>query len=114
MRLQGATLVNPWLTAWASIVVILSACYMLWMYQRTLFGEASEDLKNHMPDLTPREWAAIVPMVVMMFWMGIYTQTFLPPVSAANAKILDQTKVNVEYKVDAKPRTSVSEVASAR
>ena len=111
--LQGATLVNPWLTAWAALGVILSACYMLWMYQRTFFGEASEDLAHHMPDLTTREWAAILPMVALMIWMGTYTQTFLPPVSAANAKILDLTRANLEYKVDARPQ-SVSEVASVR
>ena len=111
--LQGAALVNPWLTAWAAIGVILSACYMLWMYQRTFYGEASEDLTHHMPDLSTREWAAILPMVALMIWMGTYTQTFLPPVSAANARILELTRANVEYKVDAKPQ-SVSEVASVR
>ena len=35
-----------------------------------------------MPDLSAREWAAMMPLLVLMVWMGVYTQTFLPPISA--------------------------------
>jgi len=35
--------------------------------------------------MKPREWAAIVPLIVMMVWMGVYSQTFLPPVSKTTA-----------------------------
>ncbi len=51
---------------------------MLWMYQRVFFGELSDEVKHHMPDFNLREWACVIPLVVMMVWMGIYTQTFLP------------------------------------
>ena len=34
-----------------------------------------------MPDFNAREWACMIPLIVMMVWMGIYTQTFLPPVT---------------------------------
>ncbi len=44
-----------------------------------------------MPDLKLREWAAMVPLIVMMVWMGVYSQSFLPPVSKATARVLDQT-----------------------
>ena len=44
---------------------------MLWLYQRTFFGEAAEAVQSHMPDLTAREWAAILPLIVLMVWMGI-------------------------------------------
>jgi NADH-quinone oxidoreductase subunit M len=87
--LQGAAQANFTWTVFAALGVILSACYMLWMYQRVFFGEVGEGLKGgHMPDLNLREWACMVPLVAMMLWMGIYTQTFLPPVSEADAKIL--------------------------
>ena len=52
-----------------------------------------------MPDLNPREWAAIVPLIVMMVWMGVYSQSFLPPVGKVNARVLEQTKVNVPFRV---------------
>ena len=89
--LQGAAQAKFAWTAFAAIGVILSACYMLWLYQRVFFGEASEDLKHHMPELNFREWACIAPLIVMMVWMGIGTQTFLPAVSETNTAILNQT-----------------------
>ena len=64
---------------------------MLWLYQRAFYGKASESVSHHMYDLTPREWAAIVPLLVLMVWMGTFTQSFLPSISAQNARILEQT-----------------------
>ncbi len=43
-----------------------------------------------MPDFNAREWACVIPLVVMMVWMGVYSQTFLPEVSEANTKIIDR------------------------
>ena len=43
----------------------------------------------HVPDLNPREWAAIVPLIVMMVWMGVYSQSFLPPVGKNTARSLE-------------------------
>ena len=97
--LQGAAKANFSWAVFAAIGVILSACYMLWMYQRTFFGRAGESLAHHMHDLSPREWAAILPLVALMIWMGVYSQSFLPPVSAQNAQILEQTKRNVDFRV---------------
>jgi NADH-quinone oxidoreductase subunit M len=97
--LQGSAQANFTWTIFAAIGVILSACYMLWLYQRVFFGEVSDEVKHHMPDFNPREWACVIPLVIMMVWMGMYTQTFLPAVSEANAKILDQSKGNVPLRV---------------
>ena len=86
--LQGAAQTSmAWATG-AALGVILSACYMLWLYQRTFYGRASESLAHHMPDLSTREWAAALPLLALMFWMGIYAQSFLPPISAQNARML--------------------------
>jgi len=97
--LQGAAQVNFRWAIYAAIGVILSACYMLWLYQRAFFGEASEAVKSRVNDLNLREWAAILPLLVLMVWMGTATQTFLPPISAANARILRQTQQNVDFHV---------------
>jgi len=112
--LQGSALANFTWTVWASIGVILSACYMLWMYQRVFYGEAGEEVRHHIPDLTFREWAAIVPLVVMMVWMGVYSQSFLPQVSKNTALVLKQTNVNVSYRVQAPAKADSVEVARAR
>jgi NADH-quinone oxidoreductase subunit M len=90
--LQGTANTNFMWTIFASLGVILSACYMLWLYQRTFYGKASESVTHHMPDLTAREWAVIVPLLVLMVWMGSFAQTFLPAISVQNAAILEQTK----------------------
>ena len=44
--------------------MILSACYMLWLYQRVFYGETPDEVRHHMFDLKLREWAAIVPLIV--------------------------------------------------
>ncbi len=111
--LQGAAQVSFSYSAAASLGVILSACYMLWLYQRTFLGKASADLAQHMPDVSPREWAAIVPLIVLMVWMGTFTQSFMPPISAHNTQILDQTQRGLEYRVQS-GQSSVKEVANAR
>jgi NADH-quinone oxidoreductase subunit M len=90
--LQGASQANFTWVVFAALGVIFSACYMLWLYQRAFYGKASESVSHHMPDLTGREWAAIIPLVILMVWMGTFTQTFLPSISAQNVVILEQSR----------------------
>jgi NADH-quinone oxidoreductase subunit M len=94
----------------AAIGVILSACYMLWMYQRVFYGEAREGL--HMRDVNVRECAAMAPLLILMVWMGTFTQTFLPPITKSSAALLEQTKVNVDFQV--KRHIPRQELANAR
>jgi len=110
--LQGASYASFPATVFAALGVILSACYMLWLYQRTFYGKTSESLSHHMPDLSGREWAAILPLLLLMLWMGSYTQTFMPPISAQNARILDLSKQRVAQSPPVMP--AVREVANAR
>jgi NADH-quinone oxidoreductase subunit M len=101
--LQGASLVYFRWTVFAALGVILSACYMLWLYQRVFFGSPSEDLSHHMPDLSFREYAIIVPLIVLMVWMGTFTQSFLPPISASNATLLGPLDARREIHVRSAP-----------
>jgi len=112
--LQGTALANFTWAVYASIGVILSACYMLWMYQRVFYGEVNPEVRSHVSDLVPRDWAAIIPLIVMMVWMGVYSQTFLPPVGKITAHILEQTSVNVPIRVQAPATRSEVKVADAR
>jgi NADH-quinone oxidoreductase subunit M len=101
--LQGTAMTNFTWTVWAAIGVILSACYMLWLYQRVFYGEVSEGVRSHILDLNVREWASVIPLIVMMVWMGVYSQSFLPPVGKTNARVLAQTEVNVPFRVQLAP-----------
>jgi NADH-quinone oxidoreductase subunit M len=101
--LQGAAQASFRWAVFAAIGVILAACYMLWLYQRVFFGAARPELGAHMPDLGRREWAAMLPLLVLMVWMGTVTQSFLPPISTSGAAILESTKVGVSFEVNRAP-----------
>ncbi|HLX44566.1 MAG TPA: NADH-quinone oxidoreductase subunit M [Bryobacteraceae bacterium] len=111
--LQGVAQANFTWTAFAALGVILSACYMLWLYQRTFYGKASESVSHHMFDLTPREWLAIAPLLLLMVWMGTFTQSFMPAISTQNARILQDTQKPKVERVQL-PVTSPVEVSRAR
>ena len=96
----------------AAIGVILSAVYMLWMYQRAFLGRATPELSHHMPDMNGREWVAMLPLLVLMVWMGSFTQSFMPPISAQNTRILEMSKVGVDFQVQ-KQKSPAVETASA-
>ncbi|HMC58650.1 MAG TPA: NADH-quinone oxidoreductase subunit M, partial [Candidatus Solibacter sp.] len=117
--LQGAAIANFRWAVYASLGVILSACYMLWMYQRVIYGEVNPEVRSRVPDLNLREWAAVAPLLAMMVWLGVYPQSFLPPVSQVTAHVLEQTQVNVPYRVrergsGARGQGPGAEVSSAR
>ena len=98
--LQGTALVNFRWSVFAAIGVILSACYMLWLYQRVFFGRASDDVSHHMQDLDLREYAIMLPLIVLMVWMGTFTQSFIPSISASNSVILGPVDARRDVHVD--------------
>jgi NADH-quinone oxidoreductase subunit M len=95
--LQGAAQADFAWAVVAALGVILSACYMLWLYQRVFLGAAPETVAAHVYDVRARERAAMLPLIVLMVWMGTFTQSFLPPISAASRSILEKTRVNQEF-----------------
>jgi len=111
MVLQGTAITNYTWAIFAAIGVILSACYMLWLYQRVFYGNVTENVSHHITDLNLREWAVVVPLIAMMVWMGVYPQSFLPPVTKATARVLDQAQINVPFRVELRRNV---EVARAR
>jgi NADH-quinone oxidoreductase subunit M len=58
--------------AWGVIGIILGAAYLLWLYQRTMFGNVTNPANEHLPDLNAREFVTLVPLVLLAFWIGIY------------------------------------------
>ena len=75
--LVGAFKPMPALTVVAASGVIFSAVYMLWMFQRVMFGPITNEKNRHLPDMKAREVAYILPILLFVFWIGIYPQTFL-------------------------------------
>jgi NADH-quinone oxidoreductase subunit M len=87
--LMGAFRWWPWLTAVAATGVILSAVYMLWMFQRVNYGEVTNDKNRVLPDLSGREWAMMIPTVAMCIFMGVAPAIFLRPMEPAVAKVVE-------------------------
>ena len=81
--LIGAWLWNPKFAALAAIGVILSAVYMFRLFQRVNYGEITHDKNRSLPDLSPREWAMMVPTVAMCVFMGVFPGVFLRPMEPA-------------------------------
>jgi NADH-quinone oxidoreductase subunit M len=63
----------------AAVGVILSAVYMLWMFQRVNYGPVTNDKNRALPDLSRRERWVLVPTVVMAILMGVVPGIFLKP-----------------------------------
>ncbi|MEI7423968.1 MAG: NADH-quinone oxidoreductase subunit M [Prolixibacteraceae bacterium] len=76
LLLQGVFQYNGYLAAVAGLTIILGAVYMLWMYQRTMYGEVKEATTGF-TDLTFQEIIVLVPVVVVILWIGIYPHLFL-------------------------------------
>lgn len=64
-------------TALAATGMILSAVYMLWMYQRVIFGEASNPENRELKDLNSREKLLMAPVIALIILMGIFPSIFL-------------------------------------
>ncbi|MFZ1140583.1 MAG: NADH-quinone oxidoreductase subunit M [Candidatus Sulfotelmatobacter sp.] len=74
--LQGTFMENWRWGAWAVPGVVLAAAYLLWLYQRVFFGAVTNPKNEKLHDLTPREVATFVPLLIMAFWIGLYPKPF--------------------------------------
>jgi NADH-quinone oxidoreductase subunit M len=81
---------NPKLTIFAATGVILSAVYMLWMFQRVNYGPVTNPKNEKLPDLTPREWVLIVPTVALCILMGVFPGPFLRPMEPSIARVIER------------------------
>ena len=79
MILQGV-FADPVYRLWAvfgAVGIVLGAAYMLWLYQRVMFGPLDNPENQSLPDLNLREVATFVPLIILAFWIGLYPNTFL-------------------------------------
>jgi hypothetical protein len=77
-------------SAWAATGVILSACYLLWSYQRVFFGEVTVEKNRKLPDANAREKTILAVMAVITLWMGIGSPYFTRRFAAPSQNVLDQ------------------------
>ncbi len=90
--LQGIFVVD---LVWALIAgsgIVLGAAYMLWLYQRTMFGTVDNPKNEKLPDLNLREFTTFAPLIVLAVWIGVYPTPFL--------RFLEPTVKNVMSRVN--------------
>ncbi len=107
LALVGLYEVSSWAAIAATTGIILGAAYMLWLYWRICFGKLSdptpEELSREkkedeyrfaaeMPDLNKREWWLLAPIAAVVFWMGIYPESFLRPMRADIGRLLERVE----------------------
>jgi NADH-quinone oxidoreductase subunit M len=98
--LLGAFQRFPRLTVFAATGVILSAVYMLWMFQRVNYGTVTNEKNRALPDLTPREWALMVPTVAMAVFMGVLPGIFTRPMEASVNRVIATVTGNQPAQVE--------------
>ena len=98
--LLGAFNYSAWMAAAAVTGVVLGATYMLWMVKRVFFGppgeivkHAAHDKKHALHDLSLREIAVMAPLVILIFWMGLFPNHFMN-YSKASVEYLVKNKMN--------------------
>ena len=64
---------------------------MLWMVQRVFFGELNNDENRNLKDLVPREWLLMLPLVILMFWIGLYPKPFLAKITPTVEHLISET-----------------------
>src|ERR1700732_2504183 len=92
--LQGAFQVSKAWAAWGSLGVVLGAAYLLWLYQRVMFGPVTQFANEDLPDLNLREYATLVPLVILAFWIGIYPKPVFALIEKPVQKSVEQVNPN--------------------
>jgi NADH-quinone oxidoreductase subunit M len=104
--LLGAFRAQPLWAGLAAAGVILSACYMLWMFQRVMFGPVTHPENANLKDLSLRERLVFAPLLILILWMGVAPQPFLDRVQPA----LDRTLALAHQRLGAQASAPAGEV----
>jgi NADH-quinone oxidoreductase subunit M len=83
---------------WAGVAaagIVLGAAYMLWLYQRTMFGKIDNPANASLSDLSLREVVVFAPLLVLAFWIGLYPAPFLRRLETSVGRVV--ARVNSVY-----------------
>ncbi|HWS15907.1 MAG TPA: NADH-quinone oxidoreductase subunit M [Candidatus Methylomirabilis sp.] len=86
--LVGAFQPMKGLTVAATVGIFFAAVYMLWMFQRVMFGTVVNEKNRRLPDMNAREVAYMLPLLLFVFWIGLHPQTFLRKTEASVTAIV--------------------------
>jgi len=90
--LLGLWKTSPWAAAVAGTGVIFGAVYMLWMFQRVMFGPLKNPENEKLTDLNLREILVLLPLLFMVFYMGVRPGPFFHKMDASIVAFLEHTR----------------------
>lgn len=85
---NSAVLGSHWYVIFAATGVIFAAVYMLWMFQRVVFGISRREENTTLPDLSTREIGLLIPVILFIVWIGVYPSTFLSKTEPSVTRIV--------------------------
>jgi len=100
--LLGTFKSNVVYAVFAATGVIFAAVYMLWMFQRVMFGEITREENRNLKDLSVREIGVLVPILIFIFWIGLYPKTFLGKTEASVQHFLNEFNKKYETSIQKK------------
>jgi NADH-quinone oxidoreductase subunit M len=100
--LQGAFQARPTWAAVAALGIVLGAAYLLWLYQRTMMGELKPD-NARMRDLNLREILVFTPLVILVFWIGVYPKPFFDILHRPVALIVERVHAGAQQAASTGP-----------
>lgn len=107
LSLAGFYRISPIMTAFAGTSIILGAVYMLTLYKRSFFGPVTNEKNRELKDLNGSELTALIPLVAIVIWLGIYPKPVLTPIDNS-VKALVQFMHNKAKTPEAKATIVVS------
>jgi NADH-quinone oxidoreductase subunit M len=87
--LPGGVLGSPWFTALAALGIILAAVYLLYMFQKLFLGPVTKEENRVLSDINWREILTLAPLIILIFWIGLYPNPFLNLMSASVDQLLN-------------------------
>jgi NADH-quinone oxidoreductase subunit M len=96
LTLLGAFAANTWVAFFATTGVILSACYALWLFRKVVWGALEKPALRGMLDLSLREKAILVPLVVLVIFYGVYPMPVFDVTAASVERLLNNYQAAIE------------------
>jgi NADH-quinone oxidoreductase subunit M len=97
--------------SWAALGVILSACYLLWSYQRVFFGEITVEKNKALPDASWREKGILITIAIVTLWMGIASPFITRRTASATQTVMEQVEPQRAYEAAAPAKPAPRQAA---
>jgi NADH-quinone oxidoreductase subunit M len=98
----------------ATIGLILGAVYLLWMYKRVMYGDITRDENRNLRDMTGREYAYLLPIILFIVWIGVSPKPFLDKMDASVGHLLQVVNQQGSMQADAQKHIGLHSIYANR